>query len=199
MRVLSVGMVLGAAVFGVIGLGQVANAAPTVTQVTSVAAAPADQLSCVDNMLGQQQRAAIASLFAAQTDDPQEAREAPQGSAQASEDMTRVLTECSGRNRWSDAQKNAAMQYLISLGKVSQIAVRQGPEWAVAMERYAPFGARMLPAEGKPSDHALAMIAAGGRANGLKVDEGEQLTPVLDYLMATRALSSARTAFAALR
>jgi hypothetical protein len=67
------------------------------------------------------------------------------------------------------------------------------------MERYAPFGARMLPAEGEPSDHALAMIAAGGRANGLKVDEGEQLTPVLDYLMATRALSSARTAFAALR
>ncbi len=185
--------VLAAVLAAVLALGVAAPA---------LAASPAD-LRCIDNRLTVAQRAAVADLFAAQTSDPKESRAAPQGSAAASADFTAVINGCASLLGWSSAQKDAAVQYLLKSGAVSRIAVKQGPGWAVAMERFAPFGARILPAEGEPGDHARAMIAAGARANGVtlgKDDDGkDDVAPVVDYITASRAATDAKMLFAQAR
>ncbi len=168
-----------------------------------VVANPMVDLRCLDNRLTTAQQAGVADLFASQTSDPKESRAAPHGGAAASGDFTAAINGCASQLGWSAAQKDAAAQYLIKAGAVSRIAVKQGAAWATAMERFVPFAARMLPAEGEPSDHAKAMIAAGARANGVALgrdeDGKDNIAPVIDYITATRAVAEAKALFAKAR
>ena len=159
--------------------------------------AQAQELRCLDNRLTDQQRAGVADLFARQTDDPAEPRAAPHGTTGASADLAGALNDCASRMGWSTAQRGAAARYLVKTGLLSRIVVQQGAQWSAAMERFAPFAARLLPAEGEPDDHARAMLAAGASDNGVPIGHDDDVAPLLAYLTATREVDQARQAFAA--
>lgn len=161
------------------------------------AAASADDLRCLDDQLDESQRAAIGALFAEQTDDPTDERELASGSAAASGDFAIAIGGCADRFNWNDRQRHLAEQYLIALGSVSQIHVAQGDNWGLAMNRYAPFGLRLLPKDGDPTEHQRAMIAAGAHANGVpqQADDEAEDSPIIEYLQRTARLDITKQAF----
>jgi hypothetical protein len=166
-----------------------------------VAAAPQDQLACLDNRLSLEQRAAVGALFAEQTADPEAKRVLASGTSAGSQFLSDALMGCAGQYAWTPAQRTAATQYLISLGGLSKIAVAEGATWAVAMERFTPFGLRMLPTKGDITPHHRAMIAAVARGNGVpngKADEAEE-SPIMAYLMQHQKVTAAKVGFSQAR
>ena len=174
---------------------------PILYALAALAASPAlgataDQLRCADDKLSDQQRAGIAALFAEQHADPKDRFEAPKGTASAAYDMTYALASCANQFGWTRAKQDAASTYLIRLGKLSRVRIGHVPAWNDALERFAPFGVRVLGSGDKIEDHARQMVVAGAVANGggaVTADHGDD---VIAYLKAWQDLEAARAIFA---
>ncbi len=163
----------------------------------SARAAPGDQLSCLDNRLSLEERAAVGALFAEQTTDPEAKRVLASGTSAGSQALSDALMGCAGQYGWTPTQRTAATQYLIRLGGLSQIGLAEGPAWAIAMERFTPFGLRMLPEEGEITPHHRAMISAVAHGNGVPKggkDEAEE-SPIMAYLMQHQKVTAAKAEF----
>lgn len=177
----------------------------TLLPVTAAHAnAPADLL-CIDDRLELSQRAAIGELFAEpvrtielnEDEDEEARRRLGAGTAQASADFANVIGSCAERFRWNETQRQMAEDYLIKLGNLSIIAFSHDTQWSEAMERYAPFGVTLLPAEGEPDNHLRAVLAAGAHANGVppKANDEEEDSDIVAYLKAYRTLQISTESF----
>jgi len=172
----------------------------------AMAATPPDLL-CIDDQLDLGERAAIARLFAepsemANATDGEEQgadRRLGDGTPEASSDFARAIGVCAERFNWNEAQRSMASSYLIQLGNVSIIALRNGDDWHDAMQRYFRFGTRLMPIEGEPSAHTRTLLAAGAHANGVPVntnDESED-SDIVAYFLAYRKLAQHIASFPA--
>jgi hypothetical protein len=160
-----------------------------------IAAGPAEELGCIDNLLSDGERAEIAAMFPLAEDGDMAEAASPAISA-ASRNFAHALAICGDRYRWSEAKRGAATQYLMERARLSAIVVRQGEPWGLAMERYAPLAGAMLPANGEMDDHTAAMIAAGAKANGVVPADGEA---VFGFLKARERVETSVRAFIAAR
>lgn len=106
-------------------------------------ARPESELACLDNRLSDDQRAAIAMLFAGH-DAANPARPAA-GTADASFALTLTLATCGTMHGWSQQDSDTALAYLRERGELSRLALAQGPAWAAAMESFAPVALRLMP------------------------------------------------------
>lgn len=58
-----------------------------------------------------------------------------------------------------------AEDYLIKRGSLSTIDTKHGTQLNEALERYARSGVTLMPSQGEPDNHLLAVLAAGAHAN----------------------------------
>lgn len=170
-------------------------AALAVPRPAGAAESPA-QLACLEGLLSEGQRAAIADLFPPRLEDDEVPADRRTPPPSASQDFARVIALCGDQHRWSDNQRAAAAQYLIELARLSAISARQDAAWGQAMERFARQGAAMLPQDGEPDDHRAAMIVAAASANGVGAAEAGT---VIAYLVQYRHVEASGRAFAVLR
>lgn len=181
-----------------IGTVMAVLAMAAMTFAMPAAANDVEELQCLDNRLSSQQRTAIGTLFAEQTDDPLAKRTLANGSSLASQALAEAIGGCADLFSWSEVERRAATQYLLAQAELSRLSEEKGMIWAAAMEGYAPFGSRILPSEGEVSAHQRAMLAGGARSNGVPSHSNDELkdSDILAYVLQYRRVEVAKRAFA---
>ncbi len=172
----------------------------------AAAAAPVEQLRCLDDRLTDQQRADVSLLFAQQPANPKDAVVHPHGSAAAAQSLTYVLSSCASQFGWDQQRQAAATQYLIRTGQLAQIGLRHTPAWYSAMRHIAPEAPKLPPettaaaandpaSQNAADHHAESMILAHAVANGMGQISSDDAEDVMAFLRTWEKTTVAKGVF----